>query len=391
MLDGLTVKEGETEISIEAPPRNGVPEPAAPPADPAAPAVCDPFGEGGSLGRDHGLKAELFHLEDDQPQYEFVADYIKHGHKAPATLYLNQVNVPTRRFDQGFATTNGQLLKTLKGDTLYEWFSLRLETVVRLGPEDSPGRRQFALLADDGAMLYLHDGSERKTLVSNDGWHGTRFRVAPEPVTMDQQSALSLELQYFQGPRYHIALILMWRDWPEEHDAWRDPLDGRTGNELYFDSTKQPSAPQQAYLDLLSRGWRPLKPINFFLPEQEPANPCPPAPEVPEEPELPDDPEDPKEPPPPAGELKILSFDASTTESSADAIWQTPGHQSTGTLRWGSSPDALVNEVSTSAPGEVHLVTVHGLDGATRYYFQVEARAADGTTVHSQVISKFTK
>lgn len=389
------VQEGETTIRAEA----KIVEPTKPPTTDA---VCNPFGNGDStsLGGEFGLKAELFYLDESLPHFQEVNQYIENGIKLDATLFLDQVNVPTRPFDEGFITTDGRVLQTPAGDTLYEWFALQMESELRLATGDTQGRYQFAMLADDGAVAFYQSGDEWKVLVDNDGEHGTKFKVSQEPITFDGQTRLPIKIQYYQGPRFHIAAVLLWRLWPEEAGAWKDPLDGKVGNDLYFDSTKKPSEPQQAYKDLLARGWMPVKASNYYLPMSVPENPCP----VQEDPEGvpsedPGEEQDQEQDPTtdtgendPVAELAIEGFDGTTTETTVDLIWQTPGVSSIGTVYWGTSADDLsYSKVEENSVSTSHIVRVEGLAPSTLYYFQVEVSDGQGNSLRSDIIHKATK
>jgi hypothetical protein len=63
----------------------------------------------------------------------------------------------------------------------------------------------------------------------------------------------------------------MWRK--VDASTGKDPLCGATGNEMYFDYNHN-STPQQAYKDLLARGWKPWAPDNYVLPTDDDHNPC---------------------------------------------------------------------------------------------------------------------
>ncbi len=396
----VEVKEGLTKIeAISAAQADGAN---------AGQAVCNPFGSsGGVSGRNQGLQGELFHLSASQPKFTRLDPYFLEGTRAPAQLFFDQVNVPTRPFDAGFLTLDGEVLKTPEGNTLYEWFALRLESQLRLVQGDRAGKKQFALLTDDGSRLRMKLNGQWETVVENDENHPTKLVVSSFPIDMNSSSSIPIELQYFQGPRYHIALMILWRDWPEGENAWKDPLNGQLGNSLYFDSSKSPPEPQQAYKDLLSRGWNPISSQNFYLESggaQE--NPCPenPKPENPN-PEVPTDPVDPSEPTNPQDPtnptdpidpkeeqaLSISGFDGTTTNTTANLIWQTPGAPSTTKIYWGTVPDNLNANWESQVNTMIHQVTVSGLQPATVYYFQAESTNASGMSVRSQVLIKATK
>jgi hypothetical protein len=407
-LQGLTVKEDETTVEVE--PNQ--------PVDPdASGAVCNPFG-GSVTARDQGLLGELYHLPSSLPRYESVSPYIQNGMKLDATLYFDQVSVPTRPFDAGFTTLGGETLKTPAGDTLYEWFALRFDSVIKLTNGDRTGKKQFALLADDGAILRAKVNGQWLTLVDDDGQHPTKFKIASVAVDMGVDTELPIELKYFQGPRMHIAVMVLWRDWPEGNNAWKDALNGEEGNDLFFDSEVSPSAPQAAYRALLSRGWKAVPAANFFLPNQSAPNPCP-------EQEVPTDTNtstvtstdtetetstgtatetgtstdtstststDTATDTESDAKLAITGFDGVTTANSASLIWQTDGAPSTTRVYWGTNAASLGQQVSLgSARTTLHQIEVTGLAPATVYYFRAESTDANGNTVSSSLLVKATK
>lgn len=238
--------------------------------------ICDPFDDDlAGVGGRQGVEASLHYLRRGEPTYSSVSDYFVHGEPVnDVRLYFSQLNVPTRPFDRGFTTQAGDTIQTPEGDTLYEYFALKFKGNIQLSDSDRAGRYQLAILSDDGSILRMKPGQGWETVVNNDGQHPTRMGCATEPVVMNHGNAVPFELDYYQGPRHHIALMLMWRPWPTDRGDVDDPLCGEQGNSLYFDSTKDPSVPQSAYKDLLARGWRVLQPDNFVLPGQVSKNPC---------------------------------------------------------------------------------------------------------------------
>jgi hypothetical protein len=388
----VTVEEGLTKIEVVSGAQ------ASPGASGSQ--VCDPFGSAGSQGRNQGLKGELYSLAPGLPNYTTLDPYFSFGTRAPADLYMNQVNVPTRPFDAGFITLDGEVLKNTQGNTLYEWFALRLEANLRLVQGDRTGKKQFALLTDDGSRLQMKIDGVWQTVINNDDNHPTKLLVSTQPIEMNHQSDIPLEFKYFQGPRYHIAVMILWRDWPEGEGEWQEPLNGASGNSLYFDSTKSPPVPQPAYQALLDRGWKPIPAANFFLPNGVVTeNPCPEEnvnpPEDPSEDPTPEDPiTDPttENPTDPATlPLVISGFDGTTGVGSADIIWQTVGVPSTSKIVWGTSPDQLNFSMENLNPQTVHQMTITGLQPATVYYFRAESKDAAGRTVNSSVLIKATK
>jgi hypothetical protein len=257
--------------------------------------VCNPMDEVDESIRasGHGVRGMLYYLEPSQPRYTSVDDYFTYGTFAQAisrvtnepteiSLYFNQIYIPTRPFDRGFTTEAGQTLMTPQGDTLYEYFAVRHEGRLQLGSK-TPGLYQMAILSDDGAKLHMDFGGGYQNVVNNDGQHPTRMGCAVMPVQLGADDKIPFVLDYNQGPRFHISLILMWRPWPDSPSSpgtpatlaeAQDAFCGVQGNSFYFDSTQNPPTPSANYNALLSRGWEVVENENYLLPEENEVNPC---------------------------------------------------------------------------------------------------------------------
>lgn len=242
--------------------------------------IVDPDGNGGGSNEapsNQGLIANLFYLAPDLPNYTSVDDYLVNGTQVDFDIYFNQINVPTRPFDRGFETVAGTTIMTPEGDTLYEWFALQFEGKIKLRDDQAPGDYQFSVLADDGAILEMDldgDGTY-ETVVDNDGKHPTKMGCSDDIINFAADTEYNFRLKYFQGPRYHISVVLMMRPLPADPSDYADARCGQQGNSLFFDSTQTPPAPQAAYLDLLDRDWEVLEASNFMLPGDTSAeNPC---------------------------------------------------------------------------------------------------------------------
>jgi hypothetical protein len=188
------------------------------------------------------------------------------------------------------------------GRVLTEWYGLKNLTEIRLIPGlDQPGHYQFAIIADDGAIMKVQDvtisGSTLKLLVDNDGLHNSKLACATEAVRLDYDSRLKVSLDYFQGPKNHVALMLLWRRvipavvtaseasafhmgcscgscHPGPHPGLEEELCGRYGNDLFFDSRVSPPRPQPAWWELVSRGWGVVPSRNYYLSPGSAPNPC---------------------------------------------------------------------------------------------------------------------
>ena len=244
---------------------------------PTTKTICDPMGDAAPDMRSNlGLKADLFWLKDSQPRTEKVADLISQGVKSDSSLFFSQLNLPTRMFDKGFNNGAGLPLLDDQNNRLIEYFALHFKTVLHLAPDQPEGLYEFALLSDDGAVMRIRDdGGVYRTAIDNDGLHPTRLGCGSHVVDMKRDTEKLMELDYQQGPRYHISLILLMRKIAsvDGNASKTEPACGQEGNELWFDPNNN-SEPKKPYLDLVARGWTPLTKENYGLPNEAIFNPC---------------------------------------------------------------------------------------------------------------------
>ncbi len=255
--DQGSVQDGGTNVNFQPPPDAS---------------VCNPFqNQSGFTDPSYGAQGALYYAGPTDPGFNSVENYFTPNHLIQnAVLFFNQIYVPTRPFDRGFTTMTGQPIQTPDGNSLYEWFAIRFDGSLVASANFPPGYYEMGILADDGAILKVDLGNGLQNIINDDGNHPTRMGCTSTPVYLDQSMPLKYELDYNQGPRYHIALVLMMRPWVDNN---ADPLCGQQGNSLYFDSTQDPPAPMQAYRDLQARGWKPLESQNYLLPTGQ-SNPC---------------------------------------------------------------------------------------------------------------------
>ncbi len=239
-------------------------------ANPLDKTVCDPFNDQPAVAVDKGVKASLFYQPAGQPRLSNSMDYVTKAHASGQKLFFADLNVPTRLFNQGFASQTHDVVNDDQGQKLIEYFGLKFETTLKLAANDEEGDYELALLADDGTTLKVGAGDIQNVLISNDGDHPTRMGCASDIVHMTKDSSLPITLTYYQGPRYHIANVLLWR---KANQAGKDVLCGQNGNNLFFDPDHG-SAPQSAFLSLQARGWKVVSQDNFYLPASESYNPC---------------------------------------------------------------------------------------------------------------------
>lgn len=234
--------------------------------------TCDPF-DPGTPGPNDGLVAQLYYRGQGQNRWYSVNDFINQGQKSQQKLFFSSLNVPTRIFNMGFPSETGTSVKDDSGTALNEYFALSFSSVLKLTESDEAGEYEFALLSDDGAIMYVRDENGiYQPIVNNDGDTPTRLACG-QKINLTHESELIVKLDYYQGPRQHIALIPLWRKVtaltvPEKRC-------GQSGNDLFFDSNNN-SQPKTAYNDLLSRGWKPIHADNWNLPAYAIFNPCTP-------------------------------------------------------------------------------------------------------------------
>lgn len=244
------------------------------------PTVCDPFDNSNIISATSGLKGTIHYLESQTTTYQTSIDVINHGKKVDADLFFNRLFVPTRAFTTGFADESGVGLKASDGSLLIEWFALNLQSKVKLANDDPEGDYQFAIISDDGSTLsLLNDRGVFETVVPNEGAHPTRMACATKVVSMSRSSKIPMNLTYFQGPRYHIALNLMWRKIAPNTGgpaALAEKECDMEGNDYFFNvgTADTPATPKATYQGLLDRGWKPLSAANFEL--QSGSNRCAP-------------------------------------------------------------------------------------------------------------------
>ena len=104
------------------------------------------------------------------------------------TFVTPNLDISKRDYTEGFPTPEMQ--------SVVEDFAIRFRGELAI---DTPGLYHFGLYADDGAKLYI-DGT---LVVDNDGIHEGRGKRGSITLTT---GVYPVEIHYFQGPRYSIAL-----------------------------------------------------------------------------------------------------------------------------------------------------------------------------------------
>lgn len=173
--------------------------------------ICNPLGGDDDPAGDYeapdttknklGLIASIY--EGDK-SFVNLDKYITSGIKHPVDLYFSNFNVPTRSFDQGFGSDDA-FLKSVKDEKLIEWFSIHARGFLLLPQAEESGFFHVVTQSDDGIRIKV--GGE--VILENDNTHAPTIDCASKVIELKKGEKKAFELQYFQGPRYHIALVTM--------------------------------------------------------------------------------------------------------------------------------------------------------------------------------------
>jgi len=104
------------------------------------------------------------------------------------SVYTNTLNVWPQHFTEGFPNISDR----------YEWFGIEYMGKIWI---EKAGVYRFSLLSDDGATLRVDD----KMVLNNDGMHAAMAVSGGATLT---RGAHDVRVDYFQGPRLTVALVL---------------------------------------------------------------------------------------------------------------------------------------------------------------------------------------
>src|SRR5215471_15075068 len=131
-----------------------------------------------------GLRGLVYHLRTNTRR---LPDLHKLKPRGKA-IYTESLNILPHHFEHGFPGVS----------TRFEWFAIDYTGRFWIG---QAGLYKFSLTSDDGSRLSI-DG---QLVVDNDGSHPPRTR---EETVMLRRGIHTLRVEYFQGPRFQVALIL---------------------------------------------------------------------------------------------------------------------------------------------------------------------------------------
>jgi hypothetical protein len=130
-----------------------------------------------------GLRGEIYHI---RPGTERLPNFSKL--KPVGVIYTPYLCVPARPFEEGFPGVTER----------FEWFAIDYTGRFWVS---QPGTYRFALASDDGSMLYI-DGHR---VIQNDKQHPVIEKAGTVKL---KTGAHDIRVSYFQGPRFHVALVL---------------------------------------------------------------------------------------------------------------------------------------------------------------------------------------
>ncbi len=130
-----------------------------------------------------GLQGSIYTIRRNTKQ---LPDFTKR--KSIGKIYTESLDVPSQDFREGFPGVTDR----------YEWFAIDYRGRFWI---ETPGLYNFVLTSDDGARLYLDDA----LVIDNDGQHPVQERMGQSQL---ERGVHRIRVSYFQGPRFHVALVL---------------------------------------------------------------------------------------------------------------------------------------------------------------------------------------
>lgn len=218
-----------------------------------------------------GVMGELYYATSGTSFSNF-ADLKSKSKKSDMKLYFDRLFVPTVAFSRGFVSESGTPL-TADGKVLLEYFGVSMKGQFQVAAQEDAGIYQIAVISDDGSNLRVLDSKTNKmvTVINNDGNHATKMGCTTQTIALAPGDKIPFELDYYQGPRYHIAMALIWRKILPGTNM-NDTLCGQTGSGTFWNADKTPSA-ATGWAELQKRGWKPIEASELVMPEKQ-VNPC---------------------------------------------------------------------------------------------------------------------
>jgi hypothetical protein len=131
----------------------------------------------------YGLKGDIYFIEEGTRRLPDFSTLRPVG-----TVYATQLNITPRSFRQGFPGVTGR----------FEWFAIDYNSRFLV---EQAGMYRFRVNSDDGAKIFI----DNWLIIDNDGIHGPAIQESAVPL---QEGAHRIRVEYFQGPRVQVALVL---------------------------------------------------------------------------------------------------------------------------------------------------------------------------------------
>ena len=130
-----------------------------------------------------GLHGLVYHIRRNTKR---LPDFAKL--KPKGSIYTSSLDIPLQDFRQGFPGVTKR----------FEWFAIDYTGRFWI---DKPGLYTFLLTSDDGSRLYIDD----ELVVDNDGVHPSTDVRGDVALS---SGIHGVRVSFFQGPRFHVALVL---------------------------------------------------------------------------------------------------------------------------------------------------------------------------------------
>lgn len=245
--------------------------------------ICDPLGgDDGFVDSTKGLVGNIRLLNDSsnlsiRHRLSGYLDEALSHQVADSTIFMSNVNVPQRSFDEGFSSEEGDTLQ-VNGETLIEYFNVNLDSIIKIesnsqypsGAAVIPGEYEIAVISDDGSKLLINESG---TVAGQVPYLHADDAQAPRMVCGAQDSegkptylnfaegkSFKMTLNYFQGQRHGIALQMFWRK-----KGTGSSYSAHCGSLVY---------PADLQTKMFDEGWSIIPPSVFNLPEQYDNNAC---------------------------------------------------------------------------------------------------------------------
>jgi len=141
----------------------------------------------GSTGRSDNnmLEGRIFQLEAGTNK---LPQNMHKDYESLIVLYTRKLDIPLRNFTQGFPGL----------EDVFEWFGIQYRGVLTISES---GLYKFRLLSDDGSKLHI----DSIMIIDNDGIHAPKSKTGEIYLS---PGTYPIRVDYFQGPKMHIALQL---------------------------------------------------------------------------------------------------------------------------------------------------------------------------------------